>query len=183
MRAPWSSAVVGLIAAFATACSEVQERRLGVEAPVDSELGFGPVGSYLAHRCGTLDCHGQTGRNLRVWGCDGMRLDPFDVPSCDRLTGGSPTTAGEHQATYRSLVGLEPSVMSAVVSGGGQHPELLTFIRKIRGTEAHKGGQLVTPGDDQDQCLSSWLASSTDDVACANATRYPVFPALDGSAE
>ncbi|MDP9148982.1 MAG: hypothetical protein M3O36_03430 [Myxococcota bacterium] len=163
------------------ACSAVEQRRIGVTAPDSSELAFGPVADYLVHRCGTLDCHGQSGRNLRVWGCDGMRLDAFDLVSCNRLVGGKPTTLQEHQATYRSVVGLEPSVMTAVVQGGGKHPELLTLVRKARGTEAHKGGQIVVAGDAQDACVTSWLAGNTDTTACASASGLPEFPTLDAS--
>jgi hypothetical protein len=111
-----------------------------------------------------------------------MRLDPEAVPICSVPLGGSSTTPDEHQATYRSLVGLEPAVMSAVVAAHGAHPELLTFVRKARGLEAHKGGVLITPGDDQDECITSWLAGSTDITACANALGYPMFP-TDASAE
>ena len=65
------------------------------------------------------------------------------------------------------MVGLEPEVMSAVVSQGGAQPERLTLVRKARGTEAHKGGSLMNAGDDRDVCLTSWLAGKTDTVACA----------------
>jgi hypothetical protein len=176
-------AMGGLALAWVAACSGVEQRRIGINAPDSSEEGFGPVADYLDYRCGTLDCHGQTGRNLRIWGCNGMRLDPYDVPSCNRQAGGRATTPNEHQATYRSLIGLEPTVMSDVVAGRGRRPELLTFVRKARGTEAHKGGQLVMPGDDQDTCITSWLASSTDLGACAKALGYPIFPMQDGSIE
>jgi hypothetical protein len=174
----------GLTAAGASAsCSAVSgDARIGIDAPNGSEDQFGIVGDYLDHRCGTLDCHGQAGRNLRIWGCEGMRLDPNAVPVCSVPLGGSPTTPDEHQATYRSLVGLEPMVMSAVVEGHGAHPELLTFVRKARGLEAHKGGALITPGDDQDVCITSWLAGNTNITACANAIGYPMFP-LDASVE
>ncbi len=177
--------LVGWIAGSALAalgCSSVEQSYIGINEPDSSEEGFGPVADYLDHRCGTHDCHGQVGRNLRIWGCNGMRLDPFDVPSCNRLTGGSATNKNEHIATYRSLVGLEPSVMSAVVAGHGRDPGLLTFVRKARGTESHKGGQLITPGDDQDVCITSWLAGSTNTVACSQALGYPVFGTPDASA-
>jgi hypothetical protein len=178
------AALAGLGALLCVAaCSSVQQGRIGIDAPDDSELGFGPVADYLDHRCGSLDCHGQIGRNLRIWGCNGMRLDQFDIPSCDRsVFGGNPTTAAEHQATYRSLVGLEPTVMSTVVAGGGREPELLTFVRKARGLETHKGGQLITPGDDQDTCVVSWLAGATNTSACSAALAYPAFPS-DASTE
>jgi hypothetical protein len=169
-------------------CSAVpSDLRIGVDAPDGSEAGFRPVAEFLDHRCGSLDCHGQMGRNLRIWGCEGMRLDPNDTPQCDRRLGGHVTTPAEHQATYRSLVGLEPAVMSFVVEGHGQHAELLTFVRKARGTESHKGGALVTPGDYQDQCISHWLAGDTNTMAyvqaCGMAIGFPMFPSADASAE
>jgi len=166
------------------ACSTVpSDLRVGLDAPNASEQQFGPVADYLDHRCGTLDCHGQVGRNLRIWGCEGMRLDPADFPQCSRQLGGKATTVAEYEATYRSLVGLEPAVMSAVVAGNGQRPELLTFVRKARGIESHKGGTLITPGDDQDDCITSWLTGQTNLTKCTNAFGYPHFPAIDASAE
>jgi hypothetical protein len=169
------------VAGVAAACSGVTQERIGIVAPSESEDQFGPVANFLDHRCGSLDCHGQTGRNLRIWGCEGMRLDPGDISSCSALLGGRPTTVAEHQSTYRSLVGLEPTVMSLVVEDHGQQPERLTFIRKARGTEPHEGGALITPGDDQDVCITSWLAGSTDTMACANAFTFPAFPTPDAS--
>ena len=181
-----SRSLLGLSVALAAAlisavvvwsCSAVPaDARIGIDAPNGSEAEFGLlVGDYLEHRCGSLDCHGQMSRNLRIWGCEGMRLDPHALPICGPLGGGF-TTAAEHQATYRSLVGLEPTVMSAVVAGHGEHPELLTFVRKARGLEAHKGGTLITPGDDQDVCITSWLAGNTNPDACNAAIGYPMFP-------
>jgi hypothetical protein len=170
--------------AAAVSCSAVpSDARIGIDAPPDSPAEFGPVGDYLDHRCGTLDCHGMSTRNLRIWGCEGMRLDPMDIPYCSRALGGKATTPAEYEATFRSLVGLEPVVMSTVVSGGGEHPELLTFVRKARGVEAHKGGVLISLGDPQDVCITSWLAGKTDVTACTpNAISYPLFPA-DASAK
>lgn len=197
-------------------CSSVQNSQIGISAPPYSDESFTPVGDYLENRCGTLDCHGQTSRNLRIWGCEGMRLDPDASPaSCL-----DPTTEEEYQATYRSLVALEPQVISTVFAGcspfgadGGDvyppglscHPELLTFIRKARGTEAHKGGQLICiqepcPAglppqvpldgdaggplvDPQDVCLVSWLEGATDHHECGLAFSDPTFPVLDAGSE
>jgi hypothetical protein len=168
---PFHSAILVSVALVA-ACSGAPQARVGVIAP--REDTFPLVADYLDHRCGTLDCHGQPGRNLRIWGCWGMRLDPKDVSSC---SSGAATTPDEWEATYRSLVGLEPAVMSTVVQGGGAHPELLTFVRKARGTETHKGGQLIQEGDDQDTCIVSWLRGNTDMRACSCAAlSYPKFP-------
>jgi hypothetical protein len=69
-------------------------------------------------------------------------------------------------------VGLEPSVMSYVVANHGSDPELLTFVRKARGEETHKGNQLIVPGDVQDQCICSWLTGTTNQTACTAAIQY-----------
>jgi hypothetical protein len=192
------------------ACSSVQNTRIGIDAPPYSDQSFSVVGDYLGQRCGTLDCHGQSGRNLRVWSCTGMRLDSESNPqSCIE-----PTTEAEYEATYRSLVALEPQVMTTVYTGCAVtdgaaatyppgpscHPELLTFIAKARGTESHKGGQLICveppcpdgippqvplDGDAgplvdlQDVCLVSWLQGQTDVDACVTAATYPIFPIVD----
>ncbi len=181
--ASFACALAGFALAAAAACSSVQNSRIGLDAPDDSEQQWGPVAEFLDHRCGTLDCHGQTSRNLRIYGCYGLRLSDADITNCSRAQGGKGTTSDEHQATFRSLVGLEPAVMSEVVATHGQHPELLTFVRKARGIEAHKGGKLITPGDDQDVCITSWLAGKTDPTACANAIGQPQFPTPDASTE
>ena len=171
-----SLALAGTVAAaLAAACSGVAQTHIGIEAPPESQ--FPPVGDYLDHRCGTLDCHGQVGRNLRMWGCDGLRLSDKDISGC---VSGRPTTPDEYEATYRSLVGLEPAVMTAVVQERAADPELLTFVRKAIGFEGHKGGQLITSGDDQYKCIVSWLAGNTDTGACSKAINYPVFPQAGG---
>jgi hypothetical protein len=169
------AAIVGARATASCATTPANQR-ITIDAPFSSEASFGPVANFLDHRCGSLDCHGNTARNLVIWGCEGLRLEPYDAPICGRAQGGRATTPDEHQATYRSLVGLEPTVMSEVVASHGQDPDLLTFVRKARGEEAHKGGALIMPGDDQDVCITSWLAGATDTIACASAVSEPAFP-------
>lgn len=147
------------------------DEREGVVGPDLGQFETAGVGDYLDHRCGSMDCHGEATRNMVLYGCYGLRLDPNEAglaPGC-RASGGLNTQSQEYEASYRSIVALEPAVMTAVVNGGGAHPELLTLIRKARGWDAHKGGALVTPGDDQDVCLTSWLAGNADSTACNNA--------------
>ncbi|MGH7281403.1 MAG: hypothetical protein ACRELY_07775 [Polyangiaceae bacterium] len=158
-------------AAIVACGSPNSDARIGVLAPDRTQ--FDPVGALVDHRCGSLDCHGQTSRNLQVFGCEGMRLDPSAVPGC-RNAGGTDTTEAEYDATYRSIVGLEPAVMSDVVANKGAHPEELTFVRKARAEESHKGGPIIVPGDEQDVCITSWLAGTTDTATCAKAlTDFP----------
>lgn len=167
------TAALALALAVASAsCGDTPgDARIGVVAPDPAQ--FPPVGDLLGRRCGSLDCHGAPTRSLQIVGCEGLRLGEAK-PGC-RNAGGTNTTADEYTATYRSVVGLEPAVMSAVVQGKGAHPELLTLVRKARGDEAHKGGRLFTAGDDQDNCLATWLAGKTDVAACTRGIAAPVI--------
>ncbi len=208
---PLALATASVVAtALGVASCAVQNTRIGIEAPPYSETSFKPLGDFLVYRCGTLDCHGQPGRNLRIWGANGMRLDPEASANSD--FGGPPTTNDEYVATYRSLVGLEPQVMTTVWTGcqgqngpdGGAdypppevcHPELLTFVQKARGTEKHKGGQLIclsppcppgipdpAPYDLQDVCIVSWLEGNVNATACRTAARSHYGLPQDAGAE
>lgn len=124
---------------------------------------FSPVHAFLDHRCGSLDCHGSRFRDLRMFGHDGLRFAPGDVP------GGAPTTGTEVDQTYLSIVGLEPEAMASVVADRGAHPERLTLVRKARGLEPHGGGIVMLAGDARDTCILSWLAGSVDSAACSRA--------------
>ena len=150
-----------LTAALIAACSTPSSDARFVATPPD-RASFPPVADLLDHRCGSLDCHGSIARNLRLYGSEGLRLDPNARPSSQPST-----TSAEYDQDFASIVGLEPEVMSDVVKSGGQNPERLTFYRKARGLEEHKGGTLVQAGDAQDTCIRSWLAGSTDKAACA----------------
>ena len=153
------STTLGLLA---HACSApVADDRIVVHAP--GSAPFKNVGLLLDTRCGSLDCHGSMSRNLRLYGKEGLRLDPTGLP------GASDTTQDELDLDYRAVVGLEPEVMRVVVAEHGAHPERLILIRKARGTEKHLGGTMMQPGDDEDLCVTSWLAGKVDDDACARA--------------
>jgi hypothetical protein len=133
------------------ACSspyEGETARLPLPSPVD----FDSVAVTLDSHCGSLDCHGKPGRNFRLYGYSGRRLDPKDVP------GGLPTTPKESGVDYCSATGLEPELMAEVLAAHGTRPERLTLIRKARGSEAHVGGTVFEKGSDGDQCLVAWVS-------------------------
>jgi hypothetical protein len=134
--------------------SAPNDARIGVRTPDPAQ--FPAVADLLVRRCGSLDCHGALPRNMRLYGKFGLRLDG-NVPGDDTLT-----TPAEYDATFRSVVGLEPALMTAVVERRAES-NLLTLVRKSRGTEEHKGGMVFTTGDAADACLASWL--STTDTA------------------
>lgn len=159
--------------AFTAACGLPENAALiGHRTPERSS--FPQVADALQPSCGTLDCHGQRGRNLRLYGGRGLRLEPHHN-SADE-----PTTDGEYAASFGSLTSLEPEVLDEVIASGGAEPERLSLLRKGRGAERHKGGTQMRPGDPLDRCLVSWLAGSVDREAClrvASAPRpYHEFP-------
>ncbi len=162
LRALGSVALVAAV--IAAACSAPATDARVIEA-VPDRASFPAVADLLVKRCGTLDCHGEVGRNLRLYGSTGLRLAPGDRP----ISKGQ-TTVAEYDDDYRSVVGLEPEIMSEVVASGGASPDRLTLVRKPRGTEHHKGGTLWAEGDPQDRCLTSWLSGNTDVADCVSAT-------------
>jgi hypothetical protein len=155
------------VLALALACSaEPSVSELSFPPPDD----FAPVSAALAHGCGSLDCHGRAGQNLRLYGDYGLRLDAEDIP------GGDEMTAAEHEANYESVVVLEPEALSSVWLVRGQDPEVLTLIRKARGREAHKGGSVFREGQDGDRCLLSWLSGAVDVDTCTRAAELEPSP-------
>ena len=157
------------VGAMAQACASATES-YAVQAAPDRST-FAPVAQALDHSCGTLDCHGTPYRNLRLYGNEGLRYVATDQPLFPACS-----TTVEVDQDYAGLIGLEPEVMAEVVATKGANPEMLLFVRKALGTEHHKGGTLMTRGDDLDTCISSWLAGATDATTCARAAppTYPV---------
>ena len=133
---------------------------------VPSRTDFPQVADAMQLHCGTLDCHGQVGRNMRLYGQFGRRLDPKDDPL------NQPTSDAEYQASYWSVVGLEPEAMSLVVQHQAS-PNTLTMVRKPRGIEEHKGGVLVHPGDPLDYCIVGWVNGSFNAGACNTVVQTP----------
>ncbi|MCE7894545.1 MAG: hypothetical protein DYH12_33400, partial [Sorangiineae bacterium PRO1] len=156
------------------ACSVVSEQKT-FDAP--SPEGFHRVSEMLHARCGSLDCHGQAGRSLRLYGSMGLRLDPSDVPGVPRKT----ADPAEAEANYVSVLALEPEILAAVFQDGGRDPERLTLVRKGRLLESHKGGEALDALGRR--CFVSWLEGAVDGAACNAAAvlaRPPGF-VLSGS--
>jgi hypothetical protein len=144
------------------ACNVPSSNETYTQATLPDQASFPPVSAMLAIHCGSLDCHGNVARNLRIYGSAGLRFSSTDqpfVPICN--------TADEVTQDYTSVVGLEPEQIAAVAAGAD--PGTLTMVRKARGTEAHKGEQIWSQGDDSDVCLVSWLTGSANSTACAQS--------------
>lgn len=131
---------------------------------------FKKVSPLLESRCGTLDCHGQTSRPLRVYGQYGLRFE-------DGFVSGNlnqPTTEAEIVENHRSVCGLEPEKLTSVVAGEAE-PESLTLVRKPRLAEKHKGGRIWDQGKAPDRCLVEWARGDYEEGAmdpsdCKTAT-------------
>ena len=134
------------------------------QAVCPSREAFTSVSPFLETGCGTLDCHGQLQRPLRIMGSYGLRLDPNDVP--DPVL--EPTTVAEVDANWEAVCGLQPEQMTQVVEGQAA-PDTLLLLMKPMGLTHHKGNIVILVGDDGYTCLTSWLEGNVDDAACASA--------------
>ncbi len=158
----------GALSFFACASVPDETRYTQILAPDPAQFQAG-VSLFLERRCGTLDCHGQPGRPLRIYGARGLRKQ--NDAGLTPISGD--TSVDEIAANYRSVIGLEPEAMSRVVAADGQLPERLLIIRKPidigEGGERHKGGPVISRGSDGYLCLASWLSNQTRVDKCTSA--------------
>jgi hypothetical protein len=168
--ATFASAPIWLaVAAASLSCVDVvTDPNPQVTLMVPPRNGFESVADAMQPSCGTLDCHGQPDRNLRLFGGRGLRLDPA------KTSKDGDTDPAEYDANYWSVVALEPEILSTVVADGGRDPERWILIRKGRGTTRHKGGTLMHPNDDLDQCIVEWLKGNILVDRCFAASRISV---------
>lgn len=130
------------------------------------------VQPVVERRCGSLDCHGKLPRGLRVYGENSLRL-PNDA---GLAVGSGRTTSAEAQATYASIVGLEPEKTSAFAAKSPRTNDdayELVILSKPLERERHRGGTSLRKGDPAEQCIRSWLLGAADGAACAGALPPP----------
>lgn len=168
-------------------CAPVDaEAVVSIQCPTDDPVAMEPVSKVLERRCGTLDCHGSTFRPLRIFGQGGLRR-PESPESFSQISDAGkyedynsgltiPTTDAEIRDNARSVCGLEPEKTAQVIDG--EDPGILTFMRKPRLTEKHKGGRLWNQGDPGDLCMVKWLqgvpdGGTLDTSDCAIESNHP----------
>jgi hypothetical protein len=156
-----------LFVALAAACSSPDEGAT-VKADVATRERFELVSDAMVYRCGTLDCHGNTFRNLRLYGFGGLRLAKTALPDDNR----GARVQAEVDANYDAIAGLEPESFAQVIAEGGGEPERLTLVAKARARQNHKGGPAMKPGDPIDDCITSWLRGNVADDRCRDATPF-----------
>ncbi|MGH7279937.1 MAG: hypothetical protein ACRELY_00310 [Polyangiaceae bacterium] len=154
--------VIAWASAIASCASIPDENRYTVILTPSAAQYQQGVSFFMERRCGTLDCHGQDGRPMRIYGARGLRL-----PNDGGLTPATgDTTPAEQLANFRAVVGLQPEQMTRVVASGGQNPESLLLLQKPLSLEGggarHKGGPVIASGqaDDGYVCLTQWLANA-----------------------
>jgi hypothetical protein len=167
---------LALLPVASSGCSGVDEKAYAsVDCPPFGENGdaFRPVSAVIERRCGTLDCHGNSARPMRIYGQYTLRRPEEEgsknVKDFDEyFTGGKePTTEAELADNYQGMCALEPEIMARVVAKKkGSAPEDLTLVRKPRLLEKHKGGLLWNKGDDGDTCLVNWILGDDDTSPC-----------------
>jgi hypothetical protein len=131
------------------------------------------VGDMMIQRCGSLDCHGQVGRPLRLYGYGALRL-PSDAGAATPLAGN--TTSDEYQADFDAVVALQPEDLIRVVTGS-QDANTLLLLLKPTNNLVHKGGPVLSgsPRDPGFNCLADWVTyqyNAVPDQNCVNAI-YP----------
>jgi hypothetical protein len=159
--------LLSMLGACASAPDDGSEPRLPV-ASLDPDVYAAMVQPVMEKQCGTLDCHGQLPRGLRVYGMNGLRLpnESGNVP------GVGATTPAEARATYVSIVGLEPEKLNAFV---GVQPRSkddayrLLVLAKPLAVERHRGGVSFRKGEPAEQCVLSWVLGHVDANACTAA--------------
>jgi hypothetical protein len=149
-----------------------------VKCPPGDPASFRPVSAVVEQRCGTLDCHGSSFRPLRIYSRYGLRRPELrdaggELDYDEYFPGGDElTTEAELEENLRSICGLEPELMTQVVDGTAD-PDVLSFIRKPRLREKHKGGLIWYKGDTGDQCMTNWLQGGKDVSKCQQELSHP----------
>jgi hypothetical protein len=169
MRFWWAiSFVIAFVSGCAASPDDGSEPRLPI-ASLDPDVYAAMVQPVLEKKCGTLDCHGQLPRGLRVYGMNGLRLPN----ATGNVPGFGPTTAAEARETYVSIVGLEPEKLNALV---GVQPRSkddayrLLVLAKPLALERHRGGVSFRKGEPAEQCILSWVLGAMDARACTAAS-------------
>lgn len=114
------------------------------------------VQDYVGYRCGSLDCHGDMGRSLRIYAKDGLRKS-------DALRR-QPMSLEEIDDNVAAL-----SVFSRF-DAVDQSFSLTKALSVGSGGMAHEGDPVWQDRNDEGYlCLAGWLAGTSPASACANA--------------
>lgn len=150
-------AAIVAVATMASSCASAPdpERQTVVLVP-DYDTYVQSVDPYLTRRCGSLDCHGQSGRAFRLYSREGLRMRT--IQDGGLISGKQATQPEEQRANFQALVGLEPEEMSRLMARQGENPNQLLLLRKPLKLERHKGGPAMAEDDPGYRCVIAWLS-------------------------
>lgn len=148
-------ALLFLVTGAHTGCTNTEQSEISIT--VGDETAYALyVEPYVTLRCGSLDCHGDMGRALRLYGGAGLRLQP-------ELRGDF-TSAEENRANVLAFAGISPEVGAG--ADPTQHLALLKGLAVSAGGLAHVGGDVWASTDEPGyRCILAWLRGQTDDPA------------------
>ena len=125
------------------------------------------VSTFMEKRCGSLDCHGQVGRPLRLYSANGLRKNLVKGVRDTRAT-----QPDELLENYYATVGLEPEDISLARVSNGTYTDFL-LLKKPLGIEGrgvrHKGGPVLRVTDPGFECLVSWIEGTANKAKCEEA--------------
>lgn len=136
---------------------------------VDVEAFAAEVQGYVAPRCATLDCHGDEGRPLRLYGEVGLRQFADGVVDRD-----APLTTAELEENALSAANVDPGAPTV-----DAHLLLLKPLAESAGGAQHEGEEIWADRDDPGYlCLRAWLAGevATASDSCAAARALVALP-------
>jgi len=181
MIRPWKAVVFGLCLAVCGSCAAVPDPdQPAPAAPPDrGQFVDGGVNDFMEKRCGSLDCHGQIGRPLRLYSATGLRKTKPLEKFLDRPEGG--TTPDEKSDNYLAVVYLEPEAIGLSHATDGAYRDFLLLKKPVGlplGPDGydgdgvrHKGGPVLREtGDPGYNCLVSWIRGAVATPDCVAAT-------------
>lgn len=134
--------------------------------PLDTSFYGANVQSYVGYGCGSLDCHGDSGRMLRIYAEDGLRQSG--------ALRGEVISAQEVAANVDAFAAIDLDARSAQLS-----LVILKPLAVSAGGMAHEGGDVwLNVEDNGYECLRGWLDGDLTAavVAACQAAAAEVVP-------
>lgn len=146
----WRPAVaLALLCATSIACDVESQQEIPLPAR-DATRFEADVQPFVGPGCGSLDCHGDPGRPLRIYARFGLRMSAalrHEPVSAEELTA--------NVAAFAALPVERLLGKPLAVDAGGLR---------------HVGGELWQTADSPEyRCLAAWLDGLEDDAACTSA--------------
>ena len=145
-------ALIGAV--YLASCTNIEQAEVTLDGRDEATYGLW-VEPYVSLRCGSLDCHGDKGRPLRLYGAGGLRSRPE--------LRGEFTAPEEVRASVLAFTGVSPDIGTA--DDNARHLAMQKGLAVDAGGLAHVGGDIWASVDEPGyRCLHGWLEGRADDV-------------------